>query len=489
MIFALRLEMDLMKGVICLESDEHARNNMRALKCLMVAVVQLSSFGIMLSNVRLFTFIMNPITWFEIDRPSAKKWRAANRTDEEMKESSAKLLPLALFHPITLAVPSLIAISCRFSISYMVCVDSMSVIFGATHMTDAMFNALVLTFIIDLNSMYWGFVSTIFSLNSMDDFTFEYREGVKEVIKEVVKRRREGNDEIDEELHAKIQGVDKESTEGEKSCMLSLIKTVPCISRVCGFRKIENFIAFFLLGAIYLQQVFTVIFAMTTNVLPMARDICTMWRWKVGHGQGASKSITSLILKFLDTITFVHMDLDQETRHFPRGSCHLSNQSDPMYGIYYRMQNSDRKHIMKGHDITFVRPSKEGSRYVITPTSLVNRDGAWGAIHFWGGACFVLGIVIASQLEAIRHVLALCFPKFCTEGTKKHHDGYAEMTTDDVGDTGMQLQNSSRECHVEPNDEFKQLKEMLERQELQMKELQEKVKTLENQQACVAPLA
>jgi hypothetical protein len=305
------------------------------------------------------------------------------------------------YHPSCLALPCVFALGCRFILLYLVAVDSMSIIFVSGSMTSAVFNSLALFFVNELNSYYWDFITTILNLDKLEEFQFKER-------KEVVKEFEKGSKLQDRQsrFESALKMLNYMKAEGLKSpdCDAILLSWFPWLSRGAGFRRFQNAACFFLLGGIYLQQLFVMCFALMTNVLPMARDVCTWWRWS--HMEGNTFGLLgTAFVRLVDFVTLVQMDLDGEVAKVPVGGCRKQNGST---GMYYRMEMGDRLRVMFGGEYTSWKTSlkDDGKSYAVE--SITREDKIYQHL-FWFGFTCVLVMVIAPQFSAISAQLGKCF--------------------------------------------------------------------------------
>lgn len=67
-----------------------------------------------------------------------------------------------------------------------------------------------------------------------------------------------------------------------------------------GGRSLELLLTVFAMFIVYLRQIFLLLFALETNRLPVARDVCSMWRWE--HGEAS---------KFKPVARFIALALQQ----------------------------------------------------------------------------------------------------------------------------------------------------------------------------------
>ena len=100
-------------------------------KTLMVIVLQMICLREFLAAMKPLAFIVNPITWREVWRPSSDKPK--------------------LFHALICVPVCFMAELFQFIIAYTVAASSMTIILQSDHVTDVVFNGLVITFLTDLD--------------------------------------------------------------------------------------------------------------------------------------------------------------------------------------------------------------------------------------------------------------------------------------------------------------------------------------------------
>ena len=207
----------------------------------------------------------------------------------------------------------------RLVVGYLVCVDSVSL---SKRVTDAIFNSLALTFIIDLNKA-WKLVCEIaFHLRVDDDEIF--LNGWEDVKKKAQKYTGPFWDFMVPMAGGLIGFVIGglltghafwlHSTSNKVWCLaggllgglvlgglVGLWIVITCLNskdlenkfnvktgwwkmcrhlrRFCGWGHVESILAACAMFLIYIQQAQVVQFAYKTDVLPVARDVCTHYRW------------------------------------------------------------------------------------------------------------------------------------------------------------------------------------------------------------------
>jgi hypothetical protein len=235
----LKLDMDLAAEV----KHEDENTLLLPAKLLMVTVLQLMLFKELIGALKMMIFAANPTSWTDIER---------------IDSFTIKFRVPWLYFPFILAPISLLSATLKFTIAYIVCVDSLSLVLESRKITDAIFNSLAITFIADLDNKVWEVAQDVFHLEeSRPNWRFclwakdtDHRENIR-------------ND-----LPAWwVKALD--------SCSI--------LHRGRGGRSLELMLTVFAMFIVYLRQIFLLLFALETNRLPVARDVCSMWRWENGE--------------------------------------------------------------------------------------------------------------------------------------------------------------------------------------------------------------
>lgn len=303
-ILVFRLDLDLNLSVM--GASERNPRLLFALKALMILVLQLANFRSMLNSLRLMVFLLNPITWFEVHHPRPKEWLPAVFEGR---------FPKVLFASYWLAPWSLCALAMKLGVAYLITIDSVSVILSCSNVQDAVFNSLAMMFIVDVNGHYWEFVRTVFHMSPIGDFEFKLN-----------------TDTWD------IDGKLKQFKEHQVHwLMVHVIQRCSFLRIECGVRRLAAVMSSGCMVVVYMQQMFVVTFALDTDVLPMARDVCTMWRWQQGEALVLKKS--ALAFAFVIDHCLFFLNLKEEADHVVQrefqGQCSSEDR-------YYRMTLSDR---------------------------------------------------------------------------------------------------------------------------------------------------
>lgn len=239
------------------------KNRVLQMQMALIFLVTLLVFREVFLTVKMLCFLINPFTWQEIARVDTQALieKGFNVRGEAFR--AAYLFP-----------PTFIAIILKFSVAYMVCIDSASIIFECHSAKDAVFNSLVLLFVCDLDVGYWQVVSTLFRFNQFDAFNFQ----------PASQKLRE---------HAEAN-----------NCVLKYMPE--CLKILKKDRHgpfIEQMIASFILVLVYMNEVAVITYALDTNVLPSARSVCAQWRLENnGARQWHTKYIFAPILLVIEQL-------------------------------------------------------------------------------------------------------------------------------------------------------------------------------------------
>lgn len=250
-IFFLRTDLDV-SGPVYDESDPWSTELLH-LKILMIVVLYLLNFKMLLNSAQLMLFILNPITWVEIEHPDNRSWGFPDGKAWKI---------LSKFSNMSFAW---VALSMKFAVGYCVCIDSVSLILDSDSAQDVVFNSLAITFVCDLSTYWWEFCAQILHLDPIDDFNFMKMDDAAVWDDGLLSQRR-----AEEVLCPTLVNCVVRATR-----LRSGHRSILTIGN--GARRVELVLAFCLLYYIYKRQLYIVLFAIDTNVLPVARDICTQW--------------------------------------------------------------------------------------------------------------------------------------------------------------------------------------------------------------------
>eukprot|EP00435_Cladocopium_sp_Y103_P003071 s4460_g1.t1 len=132
-----------------------------SIKLLLIVVVQLTFFDNMLMTLRCLMFAINPTTWTDV-----------KRIDPEDQRTDRSRLNVLHWSPFLAPFP-IMALLTKVMMQYWVSVQSMSIIMASDNVKEAVFDALAISFIVELDVAMWNLVRTIMHLDSFENFTFQ----------------------------------------------------------------------------------------------------------------------------------------------------------------------------------------------------------------------------------------------------------------------------------------------------------------------------
>lgn len=260
-------------------SDDPRTQMMSKVKFVMVVVLQMVYIKEVLGALRPLCFIMNPVTWFELERPST--------TDKGV-----------FFHAIFCAPLCIMAQLLQFGIAYYVLTVSMSVIAISQNVKDVIFNGLVVTFLADLDEFAWTAAAAVFHLDNRYFEEFQFSIWDKETEK--------SKDDFKELKKAEVSRYRREARKGWKNYLY----------RGRGGKAVvlESLIVFTILSLMYIRQLFMFAQSIKTGILPVARDVCELYR---GYKQPESYWKANIKLSLVDFFTVIpyRAVLDQVIEH------------------------------------------------------------------------------------------------------------------------------------------------------------------------------
>eukprot|EP00439_Symbiodinium_sp_Y106_P049944 s1243_g6.t1 len=144
------------------ELDPDAEESMIiSMKLLLIVVVQLTFFDNMLMTLRCFVFAINPTSWTDV-----------KRIDPDDPRTGRSRLNVLHWSPFLAPFP-VAALLAKVLIQYWVSVQSNSIILASDNVKEAVFDALAISFIVELDVAMWNLVRTIMHLDQFGDFTFQ----------------------------------------------------------------------------------------------------------------------------------------------------------------------------------------------------------------------------------------------------------------------------------------------------------------------------
>lgn len=252
-------------------------------KVLLVAILQVMMFQEVQETLKALVFLLNPTTWTDVIR------KYPHRMNFDGVPAAAKGL-CTQFRWIwswpCLFLPSFAAILFKMGVAYLVTVESVSVILQCDQAQHAIFNALALTFVADLDVVVWGVLKGIFRLQLRSAF--------------------QQPDSGNFRFYAT-------PTEKMGPCWLQVYRHLTRLKglnkNVAG-RQIERWLCFLLLFLIYFHTLNFVVYAWDTNVLPLTRDTCSFIGWSTGLLDYYEVSQPMRLLHWCRTLLFRIMGVD-----------------------------------------------------------------------------------------------------------------------------------------------------------------------------------
>merc|ERR1711953_312012 len=157
------------------------------------------------------------------------------------------------YTPFVVPFP-VMAMLLKLCVAYLVCIDTVSLLLECTEAFEIMNDCLVIAFLADLDVVFWYLFSVVFHLDDFDNFVLRTAS-------------------VESVWHARKTSVFK-----------PIHRCFACFRRSRMGRKAEGFVAFVAVFLLYTRQCIVLLYALDTNVLPMARDVCTLWRWETDRG-------------------------------------------------------------------------------------------------------------------------------------------------------------------------------------------------------------
>lgn len=262
-LFFVQQGLDFRKDVYT-PGDAHSEA-LLTLKVVLIAVFFLSNFEHMVSRLRNFAFLVNPITWcecevFQTSRGSVFTTIAKSVRIIVSEDRLAWIIDGAIVFPC-----AFIAIGMGACVVYFTSFNSISIILSADNAMDAIFNSLAITFIIDLGSQWWFFckITLCFAdtedaqvtlLHAGDVWT-EEGEFTPEFLKVCVFPR----------LHRWVVQLTTLRTQKHNQSFLRA---------GFGAGAIRQVTALFILCLICLRQLYKLVAAIDSNMLGVGRGLC-----------------------------------------------------------------------------------------------------------------------------------------------------------------------------------------------------------------------
>jgi hypothetical protein len=252
-------------------------------RVLMIVVLQMICLKEFLSGMKPLLFVCNPITWSEMRRETNASPR--------------------LFRP-AFCIPLCIAAECmQLYIAYQVSVLSMTVILGADSVSSAIFNGLVITFLTDLDEHMFTAMVAIFHIDSR-----KYRDFVIGHCRFLVQGDRVYRDKFseagkpwglldkkDDTPHWSVKERNDAKANGD--CTIWLYRGPGGKVAV-----LENLLVFGALAVIFFRQILMFFQAVETGILPLKRDVCTLWRGI--HGDSTYGAMVVMFNNFFTLVDY-----------------------------------------------------------------------------------------------------------------------------------------------------------------------------------------
>lgn len=245
-------------------------------KLALIVVVQIMVNSELMQASQMVVFCLNPLNWvnrlippFCVLKPVEQG--GGPNIDEVVNTFTtfAWTFQVSFF----VYVPTAMACLAKFAIAYYISVTSVSIIFRAGSLTEAIFNCLALTFIKDLDEDVWRLVSSNLRLKTAD---------LQKFIKDC---KHKGDfmacdcrvDDCDEEKWSFVlPQVDKSCDHGWLGFFVD------------SKGKAGRFLVCFILFGFYVNQLFISIDVLRCGWLPSSRQVCWLWRAMEGQGSDAT---------------------------------------------------------------------------------------------------------------------------------------------------------------------------------------------------------
>jgi len=283
-------------------------------KLVTVVILQVTVFSPLLSSFKLLCFVCNPMSWLEC------RWPGSSRSEITY--------PWVWRCGILLAF---VAVFMKLFVTYQVLVASVSVILACRSVTEALFNGLAMTFVVDLAKIV---CKVITSLCSLEDFVAD-DEGESPIVVDQIAQAElalegDGCKWYLWFMNAlRMNDIYKEKQKEEEP--------------IFGANILTTFVTAVFMFFIYQRQIEIVAYANFSNVLPISRDVCTYARWFTGeHGSNATWVAAKVFTNMCRFLTVLNVEKD------------IIRQTDPSQGGYCtakydRMRDSDREALNEEH--------------------------------------------------------------------------------------------------------------------------------------------
>jgi hypothetical protein len=234
-----------------------------------IVIIQVTYFEYVMDACRKILFLLNPAMWVELHTDNIDEW------DEgafQLRADATKFrntIHMIYTRKILIFPPVLIAMLMRLLVTWLVIVDSISIILLSSNVLSTIWDCLAIGFLLEFNTYWWQIVHTILHIEPLDTttFTVSFNHGVWKT-----------PDAKRSEL----------STLGRKiaicpSFVNLFSRNLPCRDGRGG-RRFEYLIVSVMCYFLGMRQVLIVTRALDTGISPMAREICWEYRAHVNGG-------------------------------------------------------------------------------------------------------------------------------------------------------------------------------------------------------------
>lgn len=236
----MKLDYNLAQPVMQASDSAEKDELLFHLKIMMIVTVQATMFSKIMGNLRVLVFLLTPEVWEQMERP----W------PEDIRR---KYHGMAwAYRWLFIGPPAIISMCLHLAVVYSIIKDSVSIIFSAMGMKEAVYDSLAITFLADLGEQWWPVVAMVLHMNANSDF--ELKTSSPE---DVIRRR-----------------------SSDSGVLRSMKMLFP---RGTSGKRWRKSLATALMLLLCVRQAYVVSMAVDTNVLPVARDVCTWWRYNTGR--------------------------------------------------------------------------------------------------------------------------------------------------------------------------------------------------------------
>jgi hypothetical protein len=253
-----------------------------------IVIIQVMHFDYIMHTMRKILFLLNPAAWVEVHTDRVDEWEEDSFQLRADSTKFRKTIHLVYTSKIIIFPPAIISMLMRLVVTWMVILDSVSIILTSESVLDTVWDCLAIGFLLELNLFWWQILHTVFHIEPLEatSFTVSYNKGVWAT------------------PNAKRSEL---STLGRAKtmcpCVVNLFsRFLPCRDGHGG-RRAESLIVSVFAYLLAIKQVFVVIRALETNVAPMARDVCQTYRLA-----GDRSIVGNIWAWFIENVIFVNGD-------------------------------------------------------------------------------------------------------------------------------------------------------------------------------------